>query len=147
MLYSKADLDNSVKLIDKRDNKIYGLLIFSEYPINIGSPIEFINPILSSYLKNYKQLNGHSFIIDERLRGTTFDKRMLLFNMEFLEKYDLIWMGVEKSLKTHNYWKRLGFEEILDIDEAKFYIKRLNKKSMLDIFILKALSENENDYN
>ena len=72
---------------------------------------------------------------------------MLLYNIDYINQFDLIWLGVEKSLKTDNYWKRLGFEEILDIEEAKFYIKTKDKKDMLEIFILKALSENENNYN
>lgn len=93
------------------------------------------------------QINGHSFVIDERLRGTKLDKKMLLYNFDYINQFDLIWLGVEKTLKTDNYWKRLGFEEILEIDEAKFYIKTKDKKDMLEIFILKALSENENNYN
>lgn len=72
---------------------------------------------------------------------------MLLYNIDYINQFDLIWLGVEKSLKTDNYWKRLGFEEILDIEEAKFYIKTKDKKDMLNIFILKTLSENEKDYN
>ena len=68
--------------------------------------------------------------------------------MDFIKQYDLIWLGVEDSLNTDNYWKRFGFEEILSIDEAKFYVKTNNEKHMLPIFILKALTENnENDYN
>lgn len=72
---------------------------------------------------------------------------MLLYNIDYINQFDLIWLGVEKSLKTDNYWKRLGFEEILDIEEAKFYIKTKDKKDMLNIFILKTLSENEKNYN
>lgn len=59
----------------------------------------------------------------------------------------MVWIGVEKDLKTHNYWKRLGFEEILSIDEANFYVRAFDKKHMLEIFILKALTEHENDNN
>ena len=148
LLYSKADLDNSVKVIDERDGKIYGILILSEYPIEVGSPIRHFNYDLANHLSRYKQLNGHSFILDERLRGTTIHKKMLLFNKEFIDKYDIVWCAVEKSLKSHNYWKHLGFEEILDIDEAKFYIKPKNKTLMLEIFIIKLLSEqHEKDNN
>lgn len=140
-------MDNSVKLIDKRDNKIYGLLILSEYNISNGSPLRVFNYDLCQYFYNIKQINGHSFVIDERLRGTKLDKKMLLYNIDYINQFDLIWLGVEKSLKTDNYWKHLGFEEILDIEEAKFYIKTKDKKDMLNIFILKTLSENEKDYN
>ena len=106
LLYSKADLDNSVKLIDKRDGEIYGLLILSEYEIDKGSPLRFYNDDLATYLSNLKQLNGHSFIIDKRLRGTPIHKQMLLYNMEYIKQFDLIWLGVEHSLGTDNYWKR-----------------------------------------
>ena len=45
-----------------------------------------------------------------------------------LENYDFIWCGVEESLKTKNYWERLGFIEVFDIPEATFYMMPLNKK-------------------
>lgn len=147
LLFSNADLDNSVKVIDERDGKIYGLLIFCKFPIHIGSPLMHYNNELANYLMKYSQINGHSFILDERLRGTSIDKKMLLFNNEYLKQFDIIWCAVEKDLKSHSYWKKLGFEEILNIDEAKFYIKPLNKKLMLEIFIIKLLSEREKNYN
>lgn len=106
LLYSNADLDNSVKLIDKRDGNIYGLLILSEYNIANGSPLNMYNNDLAHYLSNFKQINGHSFIIDERLRGTTIHKQMLLYNMEYIKQFDMVWLAVEHSLGTDNYWKR-----------------------------------------
>lgn len=121
LIYSNAQLDNSVKLVDKRNGDIYGFLIFSIFPINVGSPLMHINAKLGGFLIQYKQINGHSFIIDERLRGTGLDKKMLLFQKEFLDKFDLIWCAVEESLKSHVYWKRLGFKELFDIPEATFY--------------------------
>lgn len=139
LLYSNADLDNSVKIIDKRDNKIYGLLIFSKFPINAGSPIINFNIKLSDYLSKYTQINGHSFIIDIRLRGTSFDKKMLLFQKDYVNEYDFIWCGVEKELKTHKYWEHLGFVKLFETDEAIFYIYPKDKKLLLDIFILKIV--------
>ena len=149
LLYSKADLDNSVKLVDKRDGTIYGILIFSDYDITYGSPLQSYNYDLWDYLSRIKkQLNGYAFILDKRLRGTNFHKDMLMFNIDYIKQYDLIWLAVEHTLNTDNYWKRFGFEEILSIDEAKFYVKSFDKKRMLEIFILKTLSENyEKDYN
>jgi hypothetical protein len=71
-----------------------------------------------------------------------------MFNYEYLKQFDIIWCAVEKDLKSHSYWKHLGFEEILSIDEAKFYIKPSSKELMLEIFIIKLLSErNEKNYN
>ena len=58
-----------------------------------------------------------------------------------------MYSAIKKDLKSHSYWKKLGFEELLNIDEAKFYIKPLNKKLMLEIFIIKLLSEREKNYN
>ena len=147
LLYSKADLDNSVKIIDKRDNKIYGLLIFSEFNINEGSPILLNNNELGKYLSNYTQINGYSFIIDKRLRNTSFDKLMLDYCKDFVNEFDFIWCGVEKKLKSHNYWQRLGFVNILKTNDADFYIYSNNKKMLLDIFILKTISDNvKNNY-
>ena len=126
---SKALLEDSVKLVDKESGEIYGLLIFCEYPIKFGSPISFLEKELSQYLDRFVQVNGHSFIIDERLRGTNLDKQMLYFNIKFLrDNYDFIWMGVERDLKTHDYWKRLGFVDIFEIPEAVFYLIPLSEK-------------------
>ena len=38
LLYTKALLNNSVKLVDKRDNMIYGFLLLCDYPIERGTP-------------------------------------------------------------------------------------------------------------
>jgi hypothetical protein len=105
------------------------LLIFCEFPIKIGSPISFFERGLTEYLEGFIQVNGHSFVIDERLRGTNLDKKMLYHNIKFLsDNYDLIWIGVERDLKTHDYWKRLGFVEVFEIPEAVFYLIPLSKK-------------------
>jgi hypothetical protein len=54
---------------------------------------------------------------------------MLHFNADFLiENYDFIWIGIEESLRSKSYWKRLGFVEIFTIPEASFYIMPLSKK-------------------
>jgi hypothetical protein len=126
---SNALLDESIKLVDKENGDIYGLLMFCENPIKVGSPISFLESGLTEYLDAYTQVNGHSFIIDERLRGTHLDKKMLWHNIKFLsENYDLIWIGVERDLKTHEYWKRLGFVEVFEIPEAIFYLAPLSEK-------------------
>lgn len=126
---SNALLNESIKLVDKETNEIYGLLIFCEFPIRIGSPISFFERGLTEYLEGFIQVNGHSFVIDERLRGTNLDKKMLYHNIKFLsDNYDLIWIGVERDLKTHDYWKRLGFVEVFEIPEAVFYLIPLSKK-------------------
>jgi GNAT superfamily N-acetyltransferase len=84
---------------------------------------------LGEYLGGFKQINGHSFIIDERLRGCGLDKKMLDFNVDYLkDNYDIIWIAVERDLLTHNYWQRLGFVEVFRISEAVFYLLPLNKK-------------------
>ncbi len=115
--------------IDKSNNDIYGLLIFTEYPIDRGSPIRMVESGISEYLSDYKQVNGHSFIIDERLRNSGIDKKMLHFNTNFLIKnYDFIWIGVEESLRSKSYWERLGFTKVFEITEATFYLMPLSKK-------------------
>ena len=126
---SKARLDESVKLVDKETGDIYGLLIFTEYPIDRGSPIRMVESGISEFLSDYKQANGHSFIIDERLKNCGLDKKMLYFNTDFLIKnYDFIWIGVEESLRSKSYWERLGFTKVFEIPEATFYLIPLSKK-------------------
>ena len=130
---SNMDLDNSVKAIDKRDGKIYGLLMFAHYDVADGSPLRMLNPTFCTYLSQYSQINGHSFIIDERLRGTGLDKKMLYYNTDFLKSGDFIWCGVEKDLKSHEYWKKLGFVEMCRIPDASFYILPLNEDIKFDL--------------
>lgn len=147
LIYSNARLDHSVKAIDKRNGDIYGFLIFSDFPLHIGSPILHINPKLGGFLVQFKQINGHSFIIDERLRGTGIDKKMLKFQKEFLDEYELIWCAVEKDLKSHGYWKRLGFKELFKIPEASFYAIFNDNLISDDIYcIINELKDEENHY-
>ena len=140
LIYSNAQLDESVKVVDKRNGDIYGFLIFSLFPIHIGSPIMHINAKLGGFLIQFKQINGHSFILDERLRGTGIDKKMLLYNKEFVDKFDFIWCAVEESLKSVSYWHKLGFIDIFITDEATFLIKP-NNEEMINIFKSKELEK------
>jgi len=136
LIQSNALLDESIKLVDKENGDIYGLLMFCEYPIKVGSPISFEEPNLSQYLDNFSQVNGHSFIIDERLRGTNLDKKMLFHNIKFLsDNYDFIWMGVEESLGTFRYWERIGFTEIFRIPQAVFYLAPLSQKMIKEYLL------------
>ena len=146
LLYTNANLDESVKVVDKRDGKIYGLLILCEHPIQKGSPIFGKSYELGRYLENFSQLHGFAFVIDERLRGEHLHKNLLQFNFNYISKFDFIWCAVENDLQSHNYWKRLGFEEVLCNHDAKFYIKFFDKKRMIDIFMIKMFTENANYY-
>jgi hypothetical protein len=129
LIHSHVLIDESIKLVDKETGEIYGLLMFCEYPVSVGTPLLQINENLAKFLDEFKQVNGHSFVIDERLRGIGFDRKMLFHNIKFFAKnYDFIWCGVEYSLKSHNYWKKLGFIEIFDIPEATFYMLPFNEK-------------------
>ena len=123
ILRHKVNLFNSLKLVDKRDNQIYGLLLLGEVCISDVSPLTIYNPMLSVILSNLKQLNGVAFIIDERLRGCGLDKKMLYYNMDYINQFDMVWCGVDENLKTHNYWKRNGFFEILNDRMVKFYFR------------------------
>ena len=147
LLYSNAQLDKSVKAIDKRNGDIYGFLIFSIFPIHVGSPILHFNARLGGFLVQFTQLNGHSFILDERLRGTGIDRKMLFRQKEYLEEFELIWIAVERDLKTHSYWKRLGFKELFKIPEATFYGILNDKIVSNDIYrIIDELKDEENHY-
>ena len=146
LFMSNVDLYNSVKLVDKRDNMIYGILLFSHFSINDGSPLLAKKPFLADYLNDKSQLNGYAFIIDERFKNSKIDKKMLHFQKEYIEQFDCIWCGVETNVNSHSYWEKLGFLNILDIPQAKFYIKPLNKKTYLDIFIIETMNRiNDNN--
>ena len=148
LLYTNADLNNSVKIVDTRTNEIYGILIFSKYPMQCGSPLHEYSNNLCRILAQYKQINGFAFVLDERLRGRRYDRKMLFFNKEYLESFDFIWCAVEKELKTDNYWKRLGFTEILKIEEATFYLKLINKSILADIYKkIMDINQHEENYN
>lgn len=147
LLFSNAQLDNSVKAIDKRNGDIYGFLILSKFPIHIGSPIMHLNAKLAGFLIQFSQINGHSFIIDERLRGTGIDKKMLRYQKDFLDEFEMIWCAVEESLGTDNYWKRLGFKEIFRIPEATFFAHFNDKIISDDIYnIINELKDETNHY-
>ena len=147
LLFSNAQLDNSVKAIDKRNGDIYGFLILSKFPIHLGSPIMHLNAKLAGFLIQFSQINGHSFIIDERLRGTGIDKKMLKYQKDFLDEFEMIWCAVEESLGTDNYWKRLGFKELFRIPEATFFA-HFNDKIIFDNIynIINELKDETNHY-
>ena len=72
---------------------------------------------------------------------------MLKFQKEFLDEYELIWCAVEKDLKSHGYWKRLGFKELFKIPEASFYAIFNDKLISDDIYcIINELKDEENHY-
>lgn len=146
LVITNVDLNNSIKAYDKRDNKIYGILLLGHFDINRGSPLQRVNPFLAKLFKTFNQLNGHSFVIDERLRGCGLDKKILNKSLEYFKQYDIIWCGVEHELNTHNYWKRLGFVELFSNHNAKFYAKSFDKNIMLEILILKLLHHEKNIY-
>ena len=147
LLFSNAQLDNSVKAIDKRNGDIYGFLILSKFPIHLGSPIMHLNAKLAGFLIQFSQINGHSFIIDERLRGTGIDKKMLKYQKDFLDEFEMIWCAVEESLGTDNYWKRLGFKELFRIPEATFFAHFNDKIISDNIYnIINELKDETNHY-
>jgi hypothetical protein len=92
-----------------------------------------LNAKLAGFLIQFSQINGHSFIIDERLRGTGIDKKMLRYQKDFLDGFEMIWCAVEKSLKSVSYWHKLGFIDIFITDEATFLVKP-NNEEMINIF-------------
>ena len=143
LLNTQAMFNDSVKVIDKRDGKIYGILIFSDFPLHKGSPIMLINQELGKALMHLKQVNGFVFIIDEILRGTGVNKKMLGLQRDFIDQYDFIWAAVGSDLNTHKYWKRIGFKELFSIDEATFYILFNKKKISDDIYNLVEMLRNE----
>lgn len=148
LIISKSDFSKSVKCFDKRDNKIYGVLIFSDYHIIDGSPITSENIILANYLFDLNCINGFAFVIDKRLRGTKVHRFMINKSINYISSnYDFIWCGVEANLKSHNYWQKMGFINLFNIDEASFYIYFFDKLKLQEYLLLKEKIDNEQDDN
>lgn len=146
LLDSKIIINESIKLVDKRNGDIYGLLILSDFTLDKGTPMKFIDPMTIKVLKGISQINGFLFVIDERLRGTNLDKKMIKMSMPYINHFDFIWVGVERDLKSHNYWKHLGMYKILEINEAIFYGKILKKELLPTIYKrIIDFSEHENN--
>lgn len=145
---SNYNIEQSVKLIDKRNGIIYGVLILSNYSLYKGSPIVHKSPLMAYALKNSTQINGFLFVIDERLRGCGFDKKMIKYVEEYIELFDICWVAVEKSLNTHSYWKRLGFIPLFEVGDGKFYVKILNNDALKTIYNnITEYYKNESYYN
>ena len=140
---SQVLLTESVKAVDRETGDIYGFLLLCDYPIIDGSPIRIISPRVSWMLSLPSQINGHSFFIDERLRGTGIDKKMLDLLWNYISQYDMIWCAVEKGLKSHNYWQRIGFEKLFSISEATFYAMPCNEKAAEDIYYIAEAFKDE----
>lgn len=127
---SKIMINDSVKLADKDNGEIYGLLTLCKADITNGTPILEEDYEFGMELKEFKQAYAHAFVIDERLRGRNIDKKMLAKALKFLmaNSYDFVYCGVEKDLRSHSYWKRLGFVELFSIPQATFYLMPLSEK-------------------
>ena len=148
LINSKADFSKSIKCFDKRDNVIYGVLIFSNYHIIDGSPLPSINIALANLLIDMNCINGFAFVLDKRLRGTNIHKKMIDLSINYISNnYDFIWCGVEKNLKSHHYWQKMGFIKLFDIEEASFYIHFFNKSKLNEYLLLKEKIDNEQDNN
>lgn len=123
----------SIKVVDKYTNEIYGLLILSDFPLHYGTPLMDYSKKLGELTMKFKQLNGFAFILDDRIKGCGIDKMVLSYflnHTNFPKEYNLIWCGVENNLKSHEYWKRLGFKFLFENGEAKFYVKLLNLENL-----------------
>lgn len=140
---SRVDLENSVKLVDKRDGKIYGLLVFSHYNLATGSPLltRKSTAMIAEYLMGYSQINGFAFLIDKRLRGVGLDRKMIVFAEPFLKQFDFVWCATEYESKSNAYWQRYGFVQIWEDEDSCFYIRNTGKSNMNDVLILKMASE------
>ena len=128
--------NKSIKCYDVNNKKIYGVLIYCNFNIDRGSPICSISPNIYDLLSNYKGINGFAFVVDKQLRGTNIHKNLINESIKFIKPYyDFIWCGVEQNLKSHNYWKRMGFYKLFSIKEASFYIYFFNK-TLLNQYLL-----------
>lgn len=121
LIDTNANFNESVKVVDPETGDIYGALIFSDYPLEETTTA--LDEEITKLIENHPQVNGFVFLLDERLRGTGIDRKMLTYNLGFIkENYDIIWCGVAKYLHSGDYWKRNGFKEICEDEDSTFYM-------------------------
>lgn len=128
------DYSMSIKLIDKSDGEIYGLLLMSECDIDkgtYGSVREYLGDNCIDKLRQLSGCEGYAFMIDKRLRGTHVYRQMLNYMFNAISNnYDYVYCAVAKNLRSHNLYLRLGFEICgIDEDETKYYILPLSKQA------------------
>lgn len=129
-LVEEIDYETSVKFYDPIGYSIYGLLLFTNNEVKQAIPgIEYFNPLVANIFNGFRQKNGEAFIIDKRLQGIGLDKLMLNYALKLLKGNkpapELIWLGVNRELKSHNYWLRHGFLEFYSDMMVRFYCKFL----------------------
>lgn len=117
----KVDLYNSVLAVDAFTDEIYGVLLFAYHPLS--SEIRKNDISFQDFLQTLDMVEGHAFLLDERLRGKGIDKEMLDFAKPFLNTFDAVWCGVDNDMKSHKYWERLGFKKMGENHNACFYMK------------------------
>lgn len=61
-------INQSIKAYDKDSGRIYGMLLFSDYPIYCGSPMLDFKPDLANELKNKRGINGFSFCVRWKIK-------------------------------------------------------------------------------
>ena len=121
-----ADLEHSVKYYNPETNDVYALLLMANNRFDTSIPnLEKQSPLVPLMFNDFKQKEGAAFIIDKRIRNIGLDKMMLdaYKNTKDYKNHDLIWCGVNHELKSHNYWKRLGFLNFYNDHAASFYLK------------------------
>lgn len=129
--FKNLDFESSLKFYDYTNQDIYGLLLFSNKKMKNSIPnIKMANPIIANIFNGLDEKEGSAFILDKRLQGIGLDKLMLKRAIEQIKNSktppDVIWLGVNRELKSHNYWKRLGFIEFYSDPFVKFYFNLLD---------------------
>lgn len=123
---NSISINYEISSIEHDNNgNIIGVLIFGNYDICTGSPIIYYNKSYIDKFINKKGINGYMFFVNKENRGKNIDKKLIMYSYKSIKekKYDYIWIGVDKKLKSHNYWLKHGFEKLFDFsDKASFYI-------------------------
>lgn len=134
LVRTRAMMEHSVKVYDKKTNEIYGFLILSNHNLNDGSPIRFVEPTMAEFMSAFTQVHGYAFVLDKRLRNKGYDRKMISLVSKFIQLFDFTWLAVDGDLRSGPYWKRLGFRELFTIPEATFYAKFSENVENADIY-------------
>lgn len=141
-------LTSSLKVIDNRDNKIYGLLLFSNMKIQGNTPLH-PNTYLYKATNNCIQENGFLLLLDDRLRNNHIDNelfKMAIEDYKLLEEIDFLWCGVDRKLKSHNYWLKRGFYKLFEDCQTVFYGLPINRNKVKPIFMVNEILQKHENY-
>lgn len=126
------DVDYNLSLLALSDTKIIGTLLFSKESICDYLETTKIlridkTPELET-LCNSNGIKGVVYAIDPQFRGTSLNVDFIRLAKELIKNHDFTYALVYSFLRTHNFWKRIGF---------KNYATVIDDDNVVEVYLLK----------